>query len=146
MTQETQREIRRRYNAGERLFSEGDSGAEAFYLLHGELELSVEIDGATRTIARAGAGSIVGELALLDKAPRSASAIAGTELEDVVITQEYLNSRLDSSDPIVRSVLNTVLDRFREMRSRFLSLAEGCLLYTSPSPRDRQKSRMPSSA
>ena len=24
--------------------------------------------------------------------------------------------------------------------------AEGCLLYTSPSPRDRQKSRMPSSA
>ena len=25
-------------------------------------------------------------------------------------------------------------------------LYEGCLLYTSPSPRDRQKSRMPSSA
>ena len=24
--------------------------------------------------------------------------------------------------------------------------ADGCLLYTSPSPRDRQKSRMPSSA
>ena len=27
-----------------------------------------------------------------------------------------------------------------------ISLARGCLLYTSPSPRDRQKSRMPSSA
>ena len=27
-----------------------------------------------------------------------------------------------------------------------LAIAEGCLLYTSPSPRDRQKSRMPSSA
>ena len=26
------------------------------------------------------------------------------------------------------------------------SYVEGCLLYTSPSPRDRQKSRMPSSA
>ena len=25
-------------------------------------------------------------------------------------------------------------------------LIKGCLLYTSPSPRDRQKSRMPSSA
>ena len=25
-------------------------------------------------------------------------------------------------------------------------IPEGCLLYTSPSPRDRQKSRMPSSA
>ena len=28
----------------------------------------------------------------------------------------------------------------------FLALPHGCLLYTSPSPRDRQKSRMPSSA
>ena len=27
-----------------------------------------------------------------------------------------------------------------------LELTKGCLLYTSPSPRDRQKSRMPSSA
>ena len=42
----------------------------------------------------------------------------------------------------------------KEMREDFLlserlqSLDEvgGCLLYTSPSPRDRQKSRMPSSA
>ena len=28
----------------------------------------------------------------------------------------------------------------------FVVGASGCLLYTSPSPRDRQKSRMPSSA
>ena len=34
---------------------------------------------------------------------------------------------------------NYDLDRLRE-------LVEACLLYTSPSPRDRQKSRMPSSA
>ena len=33
----------------------------------------------------------------------------------------------------------------RSTRSITLT-AEGCLLYTSPSPRDRQKSRMPSSA
>ena len=29
---------------------------------------------------------------------------------------------------------------------KLLKKLEGCLLYTSPSPRDRQKSRMPSSA
>ena len=33
---------------------------------------------------------------------------------------------------------------WREQASRFLR--NSCLLYTSPSPRDRQKSRMPSSA
>ena len=47
----------------------------------------------------------------------------------------------------------TVLSgRFDDMRAIFDSLGGGdiriqaCLLYTSPSPRDRQKSRMPSSA
>ena len=49
-------------------------------------------------------------------------------------------------------------DVFDKIRSRFRNLEMGdpqgevtanpkdCLLYTSPSPRDRQKSRMPSSA
>ena len=38
-------------------------------------------------------------------------------------------------------------EKVSEVLSRELSLpAEDCLLYTSPSPRDRQKSRMPSSA
>ena len=31
-------------------------------------------------------------------------------------------------------------------QSSFLSLTDTCLLYTSPSPRDRSRSRMPSSA
>ena len=35
---------------------------------------------------------------------------------------------------------------YREINTIGLNLGMGCLLYTSPSPRDRQKSRMPSSA
>ena len=31
-------------------------------------------------------------------------------------------------------------------RGAFIAQVHACLLYTSPSPRDRQKSRMPSSA
>ena len=36
--------------------------------------------------------------------------------------------------------------RFAEARALFLEGIENCLLYTSPSPRDDQTSRMPSSA
>ena len=39
-----------------------------------------------------------------------------------------------------------VIDRSCSMRDEEPLLLSGCLLYTSPSPRDRQKSRMPSSA
>ena len=35
---------------------------------------------------------------------------------------------------------------FRQARQLLLDICKLCLLYTSPSPRDRQKSRMPSSA
>ena len=35
---------------------------------------------------------------------------------------------------------------FAPARNQAMEFLNGCLLYTSPSPRDRQKSRMPSSA
>ena len=53
-------------------------------------------------------------------------------------------------DPInSKDISSTNLDE--EMRQSYLDYAmsvivSSCLLYTSPSPRDRQKSRMPSSA
>ena len=40
-------------------------------------------------------------------------------------------------EPTVYQIYQVVLDTFQDL---------ACLLYTSPSPRDRQKSRMPSSA
>ena len=44
-------------------------------------------------------------------------------------------------------VSGVVLDIDKEWVTVHVGLkSEGCLLYTSPSPRDRQKSRMPSSA
>ena len=37
-------------------------------------------------------------------------------------------------------------EHFRPIFDRFVKLFPSCLLYTSPSPRDRTRSRMPSSA
>ena len=50
----------------------------------------------------------------------------GTE---TMVVKSYLN--LKAGDPVKFKVVDS---------------SSGCLLYTSPSPRDRQKSRMPSSA
>ena len=57
-------------------------------------------------------------------------------LPDDLITEDYLlTNRFYRRDPSASSDLP---DDVRQIL--------GCLLYTSPSPRDRQKSRMPSSA
>ena len=43
---------------------------------------------------------------------------------------------------------NAIVRHFIDQGGQFIDTADmySCLLYTSPSPRDRQKSRMPSSA
>ena len=58
----------------------------------------------------------------------------GTAFTTPTNTITYTGSSLDGTDPPADSFSNT------------LAPSEVCLLYTSPSPRDRQKSRMPSSA
>ena len=60
-------------------------------------------------------------------------------LEDDFLMHGFLN---------VLPKLNQCRDKVKKLGlwTPYLSEEYGCLLYTSPSPRDRQKSRMPSSA
>ena len=60
---------RRRLEGGETLVEQGDPGADMFMLLDGHLD--VEIDGAT--VARVGAGALLGELAVLGDGRRQAT-------------------------------------------------------------------------
>ena len=46
----------------------------------------------------------------------------------------------------VSDIRPAVKEQVESLGARFIELPEVCLLYTSPSPRDRLKSRMPSSA
>ena len=54
-----------------------------------------------------------------------------------LIREITVASRMGGSDPTANPRLRLAIDK---------ALGGNCLLYTSPSPRDRQKSRMPSSA
>ena len=51
------------------------------------------------------------------------------------------HSKYETPNDVLKSVLNALQDVETPFKTN-----EACLLYTSPSPRDRQKSRMPSSA
>ena len=57
---------------------------------------------------------------------------------------ELFEARKPANPAVVTEVNGTV--QFGEMKRGIRKISIICLLYTSPSPRDRQKSRMPSSA
>ena len=58
------------------------------------------------------------------------------QLEELLLLTEQMQEELDQKDRTIRE-LKVQLDE---------SLTLNCLLYTSPSPRDRTRCRMPSSA
>ena len=100
--------------AGTRLFSEGELGDNAYLIRSGEIEIVVERDGEEVILARRGAGEIIGEMALLDRGPRSATARVVVPIEVIAISLRQLEQRIANTDPILRMCLGVVIERYRE--------------------------------
>ena len=74
----------------------------------------------------------------------SARAKVGFTLEELPEAMETLHQRGVKGFVTFNTL---VFDHELELaQAAIIAMADACLLYTSPSPRDRQKSRMPSSA
>jgi CRP-like cAMP-binding protein len=72
----------RSYEAREVVFREGDPGAGMYVVTRGEVSIVMRLpDGTEREITRLGKGQFFGEMALLESAPRSASAVATEQTE-----------------------------------------------------------------
>ena len=102
--------------AGEILFSEGDAGDSAYVIEKGQLEITKQSEkgGEDVLLAVVGPGDVIGEMALLDEAPRMASAIAKTDVRLLSISQEQLDELLNSSPSATRALLYTITNRWRE--------------------------------
>ena len=97
-------------------------------------------------------------LPLLDLSDAAVKKLIRTAKKRGYVTHDEINSVLPSEE-VNSEQIEDVLAMFSEMGVNVVETeeaseegeeqredAEDCLLYTSPSPRDRQKSRMPSSA
>lgn len=102
-----------RFPAGHTLMTQGTHGRECFVVLEGEAEVAVH----GRTVAHAGAGDIIGEMALLDDAPRSATVTARTPLRALVLTRRTLTAMIDVSPAVARRIMGTLARRLRDVQS-----------------------------
>ena len=100
--------------AGERLFNEGAPGDRAYIIFHGELEVLKLSSGREVLLSVRGPGDVIGEMSLIEEAPRMATVRAHTDCHLIVISQQHFNRLLDSSPSTSRALLNTVLKRWRE--------------------------------
>jgi EAL domain-containing protein (putative c-di-GMP-specific phosphodiesterase class I) len=107
--------IRRELFAGEVLYRQGDPSDCAWLVEHGTVEL-VSVRGR-REISHGvlGPGELIGELGMLDGAPRSATAIARGDAVLLAIEHDQFLDRLASGDPIVRTLVASLLRRTRSI-------------------------------
>lgn len=107
-------------DANEYLLREGDLPTCGFLIERGRLEVILERPEGDRILATLGPGEIVGEMALVDQAPRTASVRACEECLVLPITADHITKRLAASDPVLRLVLGTILDRYRATLSEIV--------------------------
>ncbi|MCB1579029.1 MAG: EAL domain-containing protein, partial [Xanthomonadales bacterium] len=69
--------------------------------------------GETRNLGELGPGSLLGEMAVIDSAPRSATARALTDCVLTPIDRNQFAERLAAADPVVRALLMSQLTRYR---------------------------------
>lgn len=104
---------------GDTIFKEGEEGQHAYLIKSGEVKIT-KIDDQDRpmTIATLKKGNIIGEMALIDDAPRAASAISLDQTEVMVITKEEFQKRLSNSDQVIGLLLQTFTQRLRQQAER----------------------------
>jgi CRP/FNR family cyclic AMP-dependent transcriptional regulator len=95
----------RRFRRGEVIFHAGDPGDALFIIISGEVKISLPSEGGDEAIiATLKPGEVFGELALLDGAPRSATASALSATEAVVLPRDRFRE-LIATEPVVRDAL-----------------------------------------
>jgi signal transduction histidine kinase len=99
--------------AGKTLFAEGDEGDALYIVLGGELEISRREAGREVTLATRGPGDFVGELSLLQVAPRSASARALSQVELLAIRRPAFQALLACGPSATLTILATITSRLR---------------------------------
>ena len=100
--------------AGELLFEQGDTADACYFVVAGRLLVSGRgSDGVSVALAELGRGEVVGELGLLDRAPRSATVRALRDTTLAVFSADVFDGLVTRSPALMLHVARALLTRFR---------------------------------
>lgn len=108
----------RRFRRGEVIFHLGDPGDALFIVTSGAIKIMLPSDtGDEAILATLRAGDVFGELALLDGAPRSATAAALEPTETLVLPRQRFRELLDTQPAVRDALLASLATELRRLTS-----------------------------
>ncbi len=110
----------RKYSAGTILTSQGDTGVGLYVLISGTVRITQvnNPDRAEEELGTAGPGSVLGEMALLDDLPRSATMTAVDDVAALLLPVWDFRTTLQSHPNIALKLLGVLSRRLRKAENR----------------------------
>jgi CRP/FNR family transcriptional regulator, cyclic AMP receptor protein len=101
--------------AGSVIFRAGDEARELFVIKSGEVRIQI----GNRTVTELAADSIFGEMALIDNEPRSATAVAVTDVELVGVSEKQFLFLVGQTPYFALKVMRVLAQRLRMTNKTF---------------------------
>jgi CRP-like cAMP-binding protein len=103
------------FEPGEVLFKEGEQGDVMFIIIQGEVEIRKRTSAKTsRTLITFHEGDIFGEMALVEKKPRSATAIAVSPCRTLVMNEALLDNMIENNPDFAKKMIRILSERIRK--------------------------------
>jgi CRP/FNR family cyclic AMP-dependent transcriptional regulator len=100
--------------AGQHIFTAGQPGDAMYVVKEGEIE--VVVNG--KIVDTVGPGGIIGEMALIDKQPRSATAVAKTDCKLVSVNEQRFQRLVQQTPHFAIQVMRVMAQRLRHMDAK----------------------------
>ena len=97
------------------IFQQGEEGNVMFVIVEGSLHVVRTINGAEQVLAQRGPGDFVGEMAVIESAPRLATLRTQTDVRVLAIDGETFKGILRERPDVSFAVLRNISRRLREM-------------------------------
>ncbi len=120
-------QAKREFKQGQIIFKDGDPGPSMYILIEGKVEIYKNIGDHKTVLAVLEKGMMMGEMGVIDSRPRSASAVALTDVTVMQISREMFKQRLESVPKWMQSFFSIMGERLRVAnRHQNLLMSEGC--------------------
>jgi CRP/FNR family cyclic AMP-dependent transcriptional regulator len=103
----------RSFKQGDTIFKKGDPGECMFALVTGAVEIHLGNTVAERVVP----GGVFGEMALIDKLPRSASAVAAADCSLAAIDEKRFLRLVEQTPRFALQVMQVITQRLRRANS-----------------------------
>src|SRR5215212_2059709 len=111
------------FAAGESIFQQGDLGTEMYIIHEGAVDIVKHIGGESHILSRLEKGDFFGEMALLEALPRTADAVAKTDVKLVAINGSRFDEMLRRNPEVAVRIIRKYSKRLREANTLLEKLA-----------------------